>query len=88
MVKALIASDKPKLVKSFSVYRNNLKWLAENREKLRSQFGNNFVAIHNNEVCIHKKDLSTLLKEVEKKYGNSLEVVVDYVGKQRVSLLL
>lgn len=87
MVRGLV-SDKPKLLRTFSAYRRNLKYLIENREKLRSKYGNTYVAVHGNKICIHKKDFPALLREVKKKYGTSQEVVVDYVGRKKVSLLL
>lgn len=89
MVKAFIASDNPKLLKSFSVYRNNLQWLTKNRERLRTtKYGNTYVAIHKKQVCLHKKDLLTLLHEIKRKYDTPQEVVVDYIGRKKISLLL
>jgi mevalonate kinase len=88
MVKDFIINDKSSMVKTFVAYGNNLKWFTENREKLRAKYGDMYVAIYQNKVCIHKTELPSLLKEVKKKYGTSQEVVVDYIGREKVGLLL
>jgi len=81
-------SDKSKLLKTFSAYQRNLKYLTENREKLRAKYGNRYVAVCKSGIRIDRKNLPSLLREVKKKYGTSQEVVVDYVGRKKVSLLL
>ena len=66
----------------FAKFRKNSTWLINNREKLRKEFGNVYVAIRNEKVCSRNKDLSKLLINVHKKYGDSRDICIDYVGTQ------
>ncbi|HYL66168.1 MAG TPA: DUF5678 domain-containing protein [Nitrosopumilaceae archaeon] len=87
IIQAITASDKSQMAKNSTTYSSNLKWIINRRESLRQKYGNEYLAIYNNRVCIHQKDLSTLLKQINEKYDNA-PVVVDYIGRKRLNLLL
>jgi len=89
LLQSLLASDKHKVTKSFSKYRNNLYWLADHRDEIRKDYGDRYVAIHDNDVCIDEKDLRKLLEIIKDRYSERKdEIVIDFVGKKSVNLLL
>ena len=79
---------KKKHLDEFSKFRKNSTWLINNKEKLRKKIGDRYVAIRNEKICSKNKDLSKLLINVHKKYGNSQDICIDYIGSKRVNFVL
>ena len=75
-------------LKQFSAFRKNSTWLIKHREGLRKNYGDMYVAIRNGKICSKNKNFSKLLSEVRVKCGNSQDVFIDYIGKDRINLLL
>lgn len=79
---------KPNELKQFAAFRKNSTWLIKNRDDLRKDYGNMYVAIRHGKICSKSQNFSKLLKEVKAKYGSSQDVFIDYIGRDRISLLL
>jgi len=88
IAKALFAKRKTVMSKKFSEFGKNSQWLAKNRQRLRKDHGNMFVAVHGQDICFSDKDIDKIRELVLKKYGHDQEVIIDYIGKQKLKLLL
>lgn len=84
----VLAKKKLQLIKSMTNYSKNLQWIAENRSSLRKRYPDEYVAVRNMKICIHDKNYNSFLQKIQKKYGYSPEIVVDFIGKKKISLLL
>ena len=69
-------------------FRKNSEWFAKNKEGLRKKYGENYVAVHKNKICLADKDPTKLLKHVKMKYGDDPGVVVSFIGKEKIKFLL
>jgi len=79
---------KPNQLKQFSHFKKNSTWLIKHRDGLRKDYGNMYVAVRHGKICSKSKNFPKLLKEVRAKYGSSQDVFIDYIGRDRISLLL
>ena len=89
MAQTLMAKKNVAITKTLVAYANNTKWISLNRSTLRKKYGNEFVAIHNERVCLHGKDLNKLRKNISSKYPQERQsVLIDHISKRKVNFLL
>lgn len=69
-------------------FRKNSEWLAKNKESLRKEYGGQYIAVHEERICFAEKNPMKLLKQVRSKYGDHQDVVVSFIGKEKVKFLL
>jgi hypothetical protein len=65
----------------------NWSWFMEHYEELVERFDGEFVAIYQQKVVDHDKNLRSLMKRIRKKYPLS-RVLVEFVSKEKLALIL
>jgi len=65
----------------------NWSWFMEQYEELAERFDGEFVAIYQQRVVDHDKNLRSLMKRIRKKYPLS-RVLVEFVSKEKLALIL
>ena len=89
MAQKLLAEKNDAITKTFVAYANNTKWASINRPQLRKKFANEFVAIHNERVCVHDKDLTKLRRKLlNKHYHGQKSILIDHISRRRLNFLL
>ena len=71
----------------FDEHDKNWSWFKEHYDKLVKKFDGEFVAIYEQEVINHDKELSALMKRVKAKYPVQ-RVFVDFVSSEKLTLIL
>ena len=69
-------------------FERNMKWFQENYEKLRQSYAGEYVAINNEKVVGHNKDVRLLIKHLRDKYGDIGAFVIEFVSKEKYELIL
>jgi len=67
----------------FKRHTDDTKWLMRNYDRVRAQYGGEYVAILNERIIGHDKDLVQLKKQVQ-----NMSVVIQYVYKEKPHLIL
>lgn len=75
------------LVALFDEHDKNWSWFEEHYHKLLKRFDGEFVAIYEQLVVDHDKELSVLMKRIEAKYPPD-RVFVDFVSSEKLTLIL
>jgi hypothetical protein len=70
-------------VARFKRHTDDTKWLMRNYDRVRAEYGGEYVAILNERIIGHDKDLIQLKKEVQ-----NASVVIQYVYKEKPHLIL
>jgi len=71
----------------FDEYDKNWSWFMKHYEELVEKFDGEFVAIYQQKVVDHDKNLRSLMKRIRKKYPLS-RVLVEFVSKEKLALIL
>jgi len=71
----------------FDEQDKNWSWFMEHYEELAERFDGEFVAIYQQRVVDHDKNLRSLMKRIRKKYPLS-RVLVEFVSKEKLALIL
>lgn len=71
----------------FDENEKNWSWFMEHYEELVEKFDGEFVAIYQQKVVDHDKNLRSLMKRIRKKYPLS-RVLVEFVSKEKLALIL
>jgi len=71
----------------FDEYDKNWSWFMKHYEELVEKFDGEFVAIYQQRVVDHDKNLRSLMKRIRKKYPLS-RVLVEFVSKEKLALIL
>lgn len=71
----------------FEEYEKNWSWFRENYGELVKKFDGEFVAIYEQNVVDHDKELSNLMKRIREKYPEE-NVFVDFVSREKLMLIL
>ena len=66
----------------------NMIWIIANRESLRKNHPDEYVAVDGGKVIAHNKDLSKLMAYLKSKLRDIDHVAVDFVGKKEVEMIL
>jgi hypothetical protein len=67
----------------FKQHTNDTKWLMRNYDGIRAQYGGEYVAILNQRIVGHDRDLIRLRKQVK-----NTSIVIQYVYKEKPHLIL
>ena len=71
----------------FDEHDKNWSWFEEHYEELVKKFDGEFVAIYEQKVVDHDRELRVLIKRVEAKYPAD-HVFVDFVSSEKLTLIL
>jgi hypothetical protein len=71
----------------FDEYERNWSWFMEHYEELVERFDGEFVAIYQQRIVDHDKDIASLMKRIRKKYPLS-QVLVEFVSKEKLSFII
>ncbi|MFA4820087.1 MAG: DUF5678 domain-containing protein [Candidatus Aenigmatarchaeota archaeon] len=69
------------LIKQFEADSN---WLKTNKDELREEYTNKFVAVKDEHVAGSNSDLKVLIKELKKNKINPAFVVIEFITKDRI----
>ena len=71
----------------FEDHDKNWSWFEDHYEELVEKFDGEFVAVHEQRVVDHDRDVSALMKRIEAKYSAD-RVFVDFVSSEKLTLIL
>ena len=71
----------------FNEHDKNWSWFREHYDELVEEFDGEFVAIYEQKVVDHDKEISSLMERIKKKYSLK-QVLVDFVSKEKLALIL
>jgi hypothetical protein len=71
----------------FDEHDKNWSWFEEHYNELVKKFDGEFVAIHDQRVVDHDKELSVLMKRIKSKHPAD-RVFVDFVSSEKLTLIL
>ncbi|MFQ5884690.1 MAG: DUF5678 domain-containing protein [Thermoplasmata archaeon] len=77
----------PEYLSLLNEHRNNHKWFEKHYEELVKKYDGEHVAVHQQQVIDHDRDLRTLLKRVRNEFPSE-EVFVHYVTTEKIELIL
>jgi len=69
-------------------FDKNMKWFQDNYERLRESHADEYVAVNNEEVVMHNKDVRILIKELRNQYEDIGAFVIEFVTKEKYELIL
>ena len=75
------------LIALFDEHDKNWSWFEEHYDKLVEKFDGEFVAVHEQRVVDHDRELSVLMKRIEARYPAD-RVFVDFVSSEKLTLIL
>ena len=67
---------------------DDLKWLSENYEKLRSKYKNKFIALKGKEVVMEHRNMEELIKNLLDKYGDIEEFRIEFMPDDEFALVI
>lgn len=82
-----IISGMSEYVALFEEYERNWSWFRENYGELVKKFDGEFVAIYEQNIVDHDKELSNLMERIREKYPGE-NVFVDFVSREKLMLIL
>lgn len=68
-------------------FGKNSMWVSDEREKLRKKYPNTYIAVRKQRIIASDKAVSSLVTKV-KQIKNNEDIIIDYIGKQKLKLLL
>jgi hypothetical protein len=72
-----------------SKYEENAKWVSRHYEKLKKKYVDEWVAVLNEKVVDHDRNLYTLVKRLRMNYPeNYSEIAIEYVTSKEIELIL
>jgi NurA-like 5'-3' nuclease len=69
-------------------FNENLKWFQSHYEELTDQYKGEYVAINNNQIIDHDKDVHILVERLRKQYGDLSSFVIEHVPAQPSGYIL
>ena len=77
------------VVAVLSRYEENAKWISKHYEEFKKKFRDEWVAVLNNGVVDHDRELNKLVKRLRRKYPKEYnEIAVEYVTTKEIELIL
>jgi len=77
------------IVAVLSRFEENAKWLSSHYEELKKRFKDEWIAVLNETVVDHDRELDRLVKRLRKKYSEAYnEIAVEYVTAKKMELIL
>lgn len=71
----------------FDEHDKNWSWFRVHYEELVKKFDGEFVAVYEQKIIDHNKELSVLMKRIEAKYPEE-HIFVDFVSSKKLTLIL
>ena len=76
-----------KELKFIEILNESIKFVEENFEELQKRYPNEFIAVRGNKVLAHAKNPKTLLKRLEKKGEDLVNVLIEFIPERGVSVI-
>ena len=77
------------VVAVLSKYEENAKWISKHYEELKKKYRDEWIAVLNEVVVDHNRELSKLVERQRRKYlKNYNEIAVEYVTAKEIELIL
>lgn len=80
--KELIAENYDRIRDGLARFSANTRWATENREALKKDYGDMYVAVLDQKVCASHQDLSALLEEIEGMDADTSDVFIELIYRQ------
>ena len=85
--KELIGNNYDKIRADLARYSADMRWVADNREALKKDYGDMYVAVLDKKVRASHANLTKLLEEIDEKGIDRRNVHIERIYKQDVALL-
>jgi hypothetical protein len=76
-----------KLTTLFEEHDKNWSWFEKHYNELVEKFDGEFVAVYEQKVVDHGKELNALMKRIKSKYSAD-RIFVDFVSSEKLTLIL
>ncbi|MEM2970704.1 MAG: DUF5678 domain-containing protein [Candidatus Bathyarchaeia archaeon] len=77
------------VVAVLSRYEENAKWVSRHYEELKKKYVDEWIAVLDEAVIDHDRDLGKLVKRLRKNYTESYnEIAIEYVTAKEIELIL
>ena len=85
--KELIAKNYDQICADLARFSADTGWVVDNREALKKDYGDMYVAVLGKKVRASHEDFSELLEEIDRKGIDRRNVVISRINRQEVGLL-
>jgi len=85
--KELIARNYDQIRADLARFSADTGWVVDNRETLKKDYGDMYVAVLGKKVRASREDFSELLEEIDRKGIDRRNVVISRINRQEVGLL-
>lgn len=85
--KGLIAENYDRVRDGLAKFSANTRWATKNREALKRDYGDMYVAVLDEKVCASHADLSSLLEEIDGMDVDTSDAFIDRIEKRKRPLL-
>jgi hypothetical protein len=76
-------------VESLRQFGQDLDWIYAHHDELKRQYPEQFVAVYKGRVVAHAPKVETVMKELDRKYGDaSGSIAVEYISTKKDELIL
>lgn len=75
------------LSEKLNEFEKNSIWVSDEREKLRKKYPNTYVAVRGRKIIASDKAVSPLITKI-KQLKNNEDIIIDFIGEQKIKLLL
>jgi hypothetical protein len=70
-------------------FEEDLDWIAEHYDELKVKYPEEFVAVYKKQVVAHDPEMSKLMEDLEKQYGElSRAIAVKYITPRKEEMIL
>jgi hypothetical protein len=85
----LSKNERRKLISSFKIAEDNMRWLVDNYDRLKEKYGDSWVAVREGKVVAHDKEYDRLLNILREMGANDLPTIaVDFISTIPPNFLL
>lgn len=85
---ALSAINEEMVATSILKFREDVKWFEKNREELRKEHPDQFVAVLNKKIVTYGHDLKELLKKLDKMKIDVSSCLIEFLSEEDLILVL
>lgn len=72
----------------FKLLREDYLWIRKNYDKLRKKYSCKYIAVRRGKVVNADKNLSRLISNLKKEFGDINDITIEYLGKKPLKLLM
>ena len=81
--------DTQKIIGNLERFKEDTEWLNKNYDRLKTRYPEEYVAVFNNRIVDHDRDLSRLMGRLEVRYPEKHgHIAIEFVTKKKVELIL